>query len=209
MVHIDQAQAWLQARFLERPWQGTTTSAAQEGPAVVPAEAFHEFLLSIGAPVATTVKECRRLGWMLKRLSESSIAGGHLTAVYWVFDSVMATRPETGPESPTPEPAPASPVDDTSMIAASEVCELYHEHFPSLKKLRGFLQKHPTIRTDKPRPQRRNVHLGDLTQAMIREGLVGTDSLEHVPPSQVDALVSIAQRKAAIDADRGPTAGGK
>ena len=110
--HIDQARSWLQSRFLEatektkshdviRVYEpgGVSRSARDEERyfLAVPREEFHAYLLSIGAPVAETIRLCQVAGWITVR--EGGFDIRNLQSFYAIMPAVMAnsTPPGTMP----------------------------------------------------------------------------------------------------------------
>jgi hypothetical protein len=77
--HINQARSWLQARFLGAPERTKAHDVIRvyepggvSGPAkederyflAIPRQEFHDYLLSIGAPVAETIRLCQDAEWI-------------------------------------------------------------------------------------------------------------------------------------------------
>ena len=95
------------------------------------------------------------------------------------------------------EQAVQAPITDTAFQPASRVCSVFQSVFPSLAKLDAYLGKHSEIREAKPQRQRRVVHVGDLMEALAKEGKLGTDPLES--PRELDAMAGAMERKQKID----------
>lgn len=84
--HIAKAKNWLQARFLESSQSRDIVQVyTPEGPreatedetfrALIPQQVFHDFLLSIDAPVLNITRECERLGWIFTTQRHQVVGG--------------------------------------------------------------------------------------------------------------------------------------
>lgn len=180
-VHtLNRAAAWLQAKFLERGTLQNMTACDRNGKreatvhfAPVTLSEFHDWLLSIGAPVAATVDECRSRGWI------DLMGGGHHAAKrpthYWI-------RPEVCQEIDSSVVKPSVPNKRTPWFVSLARDALNEGYRVVSSRLNSVLrEKAPGVLID-AEPVRQGDSLRHAAE-QLRQALPGLRTLRQLPAS--------------------------